>query len=533
MSKLLKQAAVAVTAGVSTETPAPAVGSSSYYWMDESKIMDNPFQYRMFYDAEKLLELAENIVLLKADLSTLGLEQVPFARLVRVIEGHGDYAPIAREELSTPEQIAHWMAQPGVLAELMFGHRRRRAWTVVRYGVEEGCRRLGIALTDELRTRYQALRGDPDYASMPLSIGFATAPQMWKHVVSENRHRSDTTAIEEAESMATAKDAFRYTDGQIGEVFGYARSTVANKLRLLKLPDGVRKMLLDGELSERHGRELVRLAEYPVVVEELANEVVKRNLSPDMLTSNVNYRIENIEEEAKRQAQLSRAKQACMSWCLPGQSNPVGNVRIETKKPHWEVMAFESGADIGLLESGMCGGACECLGLKYHQHAASGAVRPDKEGAPNVLLVCSSRQRRANRLKEWEKVHAPTAKLNSKERERIELEQKRKQIKAEVDAQSQQMIDETLAGLNLRSMWNSVEFWRMVAKRNMPEQFYKRLEAAKSINDVADVYVRWLVDGHTMKEWKSEAGDYVHDLAKLRGSLRALQAVGGVSVETE
>ncbi len=529
MSKLLQQAAVAVTAGVSTETPAPAV--MSFYWQDEAKIIDNPYQYRLVYDPTKLLELAENIALLKDDLPTLGLEQLPYARLVRLVDG--DYVPIAREELGTHEQIESTMKQDGVLAELMFGHRRRRAWTVVRYGTEEGCKRSGIGLTDDLRARYQALHGDEDYAVMPLHIGVADNEQMWKHAVSENRHRSDVSAIEEAEAMATAKSVFRYSDGQIGEIFGYARSTVANKQRLLKLPDAVRTMLLDGVLSERHGRELARLAEYPTEAIEAAKAVISGLMSPDMLERNVGHRLEVIEEKRKVQAQVAAAKIACLTWCLPGQSEPLGEVEISTSLNSWDIEVFSeaSSTEMGLLQSGMCGKHCTCFCLIHKRQVEKGDLSPDPVNAPNVVVACASRQKRTNQEKRWQKQHAGTAELTVGERVEIEREQARQQVKAEKNQAGQQLIDQTLATFNLRSLWNSVEFWKLIAARNMPEQFSTKLGKARSINDVTLTYLHWYLDT-TGRNWNRAAGESVFDEGELRKAFRLLKGAAGVSVET-
>lgn len=526
MSKLLA-AAAAVANGVSMETPG-SDGNFSFYWVDESRIIDNPYQYRQIYEPVKLLELAENIRALKTDLPTLGLEQIPYARLVHLVDGN--YVPLPREDVATHEQIAHWVAQPGVLAELMFAHRRRRAWTVIRYGVMEGFKRLGLQLPDEFSTTL-LVDGDYDYARMPMHIGYADDQQMWRHAVSENRHRSDVTAIEEAEAMATAKNVFKYNDGQIGQIFGYARSTVANKQRLLKLPDGVRKMLLAGQLTERHGRELARLAEYPTEAIEAANDAVEHEQSPDLLERRVTRQLEVIEEKRAERAQVAAAREALKTWCLPGQTAPVGDVDVKTDIRSWDVETFgtNSSADMGLLETGMCGKHCECFCIFHKRHTDAAELHPEPTNAPNIVVGCSSRQRHANQVKRWQKQHAPTAKVTAKERERIDAELKRAQLKADREQAGNALIDETLAATNLRSLWNSVEFWKVISAQNMPEQFTKRLAKAKSINDVAETYLRWFCDCRG-REWDRDAGGSVYDVGKLR---KLFQQLGGVSTETE
>ena len=348
---------------------------------------------------------------------------------------------------------------------------------------------------------------DPAYSTMPLHIGHADDQQMWKHAVSENRHRTDVSAIEEAQAMATAKSRFQFTDGQIGEIFGYARSTVANKQRLLKLPDGVQRMLLDGQLSERHGRELARLSDYPTEAIEAAKYAISDKVPPDSLERNITRRLEMIEEKRAERAQIAAAQETCKTWCLPGQTTPVGDITIKTNVKIWEVETFgtNSSADLGLLETGMCGKHCECF--------------------------CIFHKRHANQVKKWQKQYAPTAKLTKRESEQIAMQQRRHQARAEKNATGQQLIDETLSTLNLRSIWNSIEFWKLIAAQNMPEQFSQKMNKAKSLNEVITLYLTWLLD-RKGRNWDSEARESVYDVGELRKVFAALRSAIGVSTET-
>ena len=68
---------------------------------------------------------------------------------------------------------------------------------------------------------------------------------------------------------------YGYTQNDLGEVIGKSRSHVANSLRLLKLPDSVRDMLVDGSLSAGHARALVSTSD-PLT---LAKLIVEKGLS--------------------------------------------------------------------------------------------------------------------------------------------------------------------------------------------------------------------------------------------------------------
>jgi ParB family chromosome partitioning protein len=91
----------------------------------------------------------------------------------------------------------------------------------------------------------------------------------------ENVQRTDLNAVEEALGYQQLIDDHGYTQADLGQVIGKSRSHVANTLRLLKLPDVIRDMLVDGALSAGHARTLVT-AEDPV---GLAKRIVEEGLS--------------------------------------------------------------------------------------------------------------------------------------------------------------------------------------------------------------------------------------------------------------
>ncbi|MBA3448648.1 MAG: ParB/RepB/Spo0J family partition protein [Pseudaminobacter sp.] len=73
----------------------------------------------------------------------------------------------------------------------------------------------------------------------------------------ENVQRTDLNPVEEAAGYQQLIDEHNYTQADLGQVIGKSRSHVANTLRLLKLPDVIRDMLVDGQLSAGHARALV------------------------------------------------------------------------------------------------------------------------------------------------------------------------------------------------------------------------------------------------------------------------------------
>lgn len=91
----------------------------------------------------------------------------------------------------------------------------------------------------------------------------------------ENVQRTDLNPVEEAMGYQQLIDDHGYTQADLGNVIGKSRSHVANTLRLLKLPDVIRDMLVDGALSAGHARTLVT-AQDPA---GLAKQIVEEGLS--------------------------------------------------------------------------------------------------------------------------------------------------------------------------------------------------------------------------------------------------------------
>ncbi len=91
----------------------------------------------------------------------------------------------------------------------------------------------------------------------------------------ENVQRADLNPVEEALGYQQLIDEYDYTQADLGTVIGKSRSHVANTLRLLKLPDEVRKHVSSGALSAGHARALVT-SENPAA---LARKIISEGLS--------------------------------------------------------------------------------------------------------------------------------------------------------------------------------------------------------------------------------------------------------------
>ena len=94
----------------------------------------------------------------------------------------------------------------------------------------------------------------------------------------ENVQREDLNPIEFAEALDRLLEEHGYTQDSLAQRIGKDRSTLANALRLLKLPAQVRSLVISGELSEGHGRALLG-APNEAILAALAEKVVRGKLS--------------------------------------------------------------------------------------------------------------------------------------------------------------------------------------------------------------------------------------------------------------
>ena len=86
----------------------------------------------------------------------------------------------------------------------------------------------------------------------------------------ENLQREDLNPVEEANAYAQLMDMFQLTQEEVAKRVGKSRSAVANSLRLLKLPQKVKKLVEDGGLSAGHARALLGISDEKLLSETAA-----------------------------------------------------------------------------------------------------------------------------------------------------------------------------------------------------------------------------------------------------------------------
>jgi ParB family chromosome partitioning protein len=108
----------------------------------------------------------------------------------------------------------------------------------------------------ERRLRAAKLAGKGTVPAIVRDVGDA---ESLKYALMENLQREDLNPIEEARGYELLRDEFKLSAKEIAEMLGRDRSTVANTLRLLNLPDLVRQFIVEGKLTAGHARAILAI----------------------------------------------------------------------------------------------------------------------------------------------------------------------------------------------------------------------------------------------------------------------------------
>jgi ParB family chromosome partitioning protein len=160
------------------------------------------------------------------------------------------------------DELAQSIREHGVLEPLVV---RRVAGQADRWELIAGERRWRAAQRAGLR-------------DVLVVVKEASPQHAFELAIIENAQREDLTPIELAEALERLVREYGYTQEALATRLGKDRTTITNSLRLLKLPERVRQMVIDGKLTEGHGRALLGAAQ-GASIEALAERVVRGGLS--------------------------------------------------------------------------------------------------------------------------------------------------------------------------------------------------------------------------------------------------------------
>ena len=102
--------------------------------------------------------------------------------------------------------------------------------------------------------------------------------EMMEIALLENLQREDLNAIEEATAYVKIMNAKNLTHEELAKVLGKSQSYVTNTIGLLRLPEEIKDLVIDGSISMTHARILSKMSDRDVIV-KLANRVINEGLS--------------------------------------------------------------------------------------------------------------------------------------------------------------------------------------------------------------------------------------------------------------
>lgn len=158
----------------------------------------------------------------------------------------------------------------------------------------------------QIDDRYEIIAGERRWRAVQ-KLGWDTIPAIVKDfndtetasvALIENLQREELSPIEEAVAYAKLLELHNLTQEALAQRLGKGQSTVANKLRLLKLPDEVQNALLQKVISERHARALIPLKNTELQL-NLLEEITKKQLNVKQTEERVVKLLENKREQAK------------------------------------------------------------------------------------------------------------------------------------------------------------------------------------------------------------------------------------------
>lgn len=179
------------------------------------------------------------------------------------------------------EELSASIKEHGVLQPIIL----RKVGTT--YEIVVGERRFRAAKLAGLEEIPAVVRSLTDQESMELAI-------------LENLQREDLTPIEEAEAYQKLIDHLQLTQEQLAFRVGKSRPHIANHIRLLSLPEKVRKLINEGTLSMGHGRTLLGLRKKEQIA-IVAERAIKEELNVRQLEKLVQKLNEDVPRETKKE----------------------------------------------------------------------------------------------------------------------------------------------------------------------------------------------------------------------------------------
>ena len=154
--------------------------------------------------------------------------------------------------------------------------------------------------------QYEIIAGERRYRAMK-SLGWNEVPAIIRELddketasiaLIENLQREELTPIEEAYAYEKLLELHSLTQEALAQRLGKGQSTVANKIRLLKLPEEIQTAIMEKNISERHARALISLKDQEQQM-AIFHEVIEKQLNVKQLETRIKEMLNPVEKEVK------------------------------------------------------------------------------------------------------------------------------------------------------------------------------------------------------------------------------------------
>ncbi|MEW9501177.1 nucleoid occlusion protein [Jeotgalibacillus marinus] len=210
--------------------------------------------------------------------------KTPFSRIFGLGDKEELVSPQASEEKEEVKQIAIHQIQPNRFQpRTIFDDEKieELARTIHTHGIIQP-----IVVRESGEEKFEIIAGERRWRAMK-SLGWEKAPAIVKNMsdtetasvaLIENLQREELSPVEEAMAYQKLIHLHHLTQEALAQRLGKGQSTIANKLRLLKLPERVHEVLVRKKITERHARALIPLKDEELQI-KILEEVIEQQLN--------------------------------------------------------------------------------------------------------------------------------------------------------------------------------------------------------------------------------------------------------------
>ena len=200
-------------------------------------------------------------------------------------------------------------------------------------------------ISGERRFRASQLAGK---TKIPAYIRKADDQQLLVMGLVENLQREDLDPIEIAQSYQRLIEEGNLTQEELGEKVGKNHATIANSLRLLKLPPEIQTGLINGDISEGHAKALLSLTDENLQ-KEIYSEIIDKGLSVRATEELVKRKKEASKQGSKKGKPSKSAEQTAIQSKIESKLNTKVSLQVSSKGNGKITIPFKNSDELNVI----------------------------------------------------------------------------------------------------------------------------------------------------------------------------------------